>query len=52
MVIIFFIVSFLGFNLPPPQKERKLEEQSFCKTSFQVGLDLQNVQKQGRDENI
>ena len=25
-------------------------EKSFCKTSFQVGMDLEKVQKQGRDE--
>ena len=26
-------------------------EKNFCKTSFHVGTDLQNVQKQGRSEN-
>ena len=35
-------------ELPPKRKE--IREQSFCKTSFQVGMDLKTVQKQGRDE--
>ena len=29
-----------------------IAEKVFCETSFQVGIDLQKVQKQCRDENM
>ena len=33
------------------KKEDKLREKLFCKTLVQVGVGLEEVQKQGRDEN-
>ena len=42
-------VPYVEVGLQPPINN-KLGKNSFCETSFQVGMDLWKVQKQGRDE--
>ena len=43
---------YLKVSLRKRQKDQKLREKSFCKISFQVGMDLSKGQKQGKDEKI
>ena len=56
-VFVSSTINAIGFYLdvgleppPPSTKEQKKGRKSFCKTSFQVGMNPKKVQKQGRNE--
>ena len=41
-----------NYSIPPVVHVYMTRGKSFCYTSFQVGIDLKKVQKQGRDERM
>ena len=43
-------VFYLEIGLETPEKRTETREKSFCKTWFEVGMEPEKVQKQGRDE--
>ena len=52
MAIIHKHEFYLNVGLEPPKRKQIRGKKFLEKTSFQVGVDLQTVQKQGRDENM